>query len=62
MGGVRMLVSVLGFVSFLIGCLFSYSSHPGEHNFGKTMAVSGAIILAGLLISLAISGRGRLMK
>lgn len=62
MGGVRMLASVCGFVGFIIGGLFSYSSNPGEHNFGRTMAVAGAIIIAGLLIGLAISGKGRVMK
>ena len=62
MQGVRALASVLGFGSFLVGCLFSFSSNQGEHNFGHSMAVSGAIIIAGLLISLAIAARGRTLK
>ncbi len=62
MSGVRALASVLGFGSFLIGCFFSFSPNLGEHRFGNTLAVAGSIIIAGLLISMAIAGRGKMMK
>jgi ABC-type molybdate transport system permease subunit len=56
------LASILGFGSFLIGCFFSFSPNLGEHRFGNTLAVAGAIIIAGLLISVAITGRSKMLK
>jgi hypothetical protein len=51
---IRVLVGILGFGSFLIGCVFSLSPNVGEQTAGRTLVQGGAMLIAGLLISLAI--------
>ncbi|MDQ3747708.1 MAG: hypothetical protein M3367_01645 [Acidobacteriota bacterium] len=51
---IRVLVGILGLGSFLIGCVFSLSPNAGEHTIGRTLVQGGAMLIAGLLISLAI--------
>lgn len=60
MAGLRTLAAVLGFGSFLVGCFFSFSANPGEQNSGHTLALAGAVIIAGFLISAAVADKGRL--
>jgi len=51
---IRVFVGILGFGSFLTGCVFSLSPNIGEQTVGRTLVQGGAVLIAGLLISLAI--------
>jgi hypothetical protein len=53
MNALRIVAGILGFGSYLLGCLLS--SNSPERDFGRILVQGGAIIIAALLISLAIS-------
>ncbi|HKX83284.1 MAG TPA: hypothetical protein VJL58_03600, partial [Pyrinomonadaceae bacterium] len=53
----RIISGIVGFGLVTLGVLYSISPNNGERMSGASLIQSGAIIIAGLIIALAISDR-----